>query len=102
MFQGHQIKSDTTEPAEFVKAAAEKIANNSNEITDHCVGVSNSSRIIGVQGDSNIVQQNKADPVETYDSLEPVKPPRLKKMARLQKMEQEKIGNIIKKKIKYF
>ena len=83
MFQGHQIKSDSDE---VVKPTAEKNINDS----DHCV-VSSSSRIIGVQGDSNNFQLSKIDQIETYDSLEPVKPPRLKKLARLQKLEQDKI-----------
>ena len=90
VFQGHQIKSDTIDGV--IKATAEKTINE----TDHCVvnsQVNSSSRIIGIQGDSKVfLDQNRFEPVETYDSLEPVKPPRLKKMAKLQKLEQGKIG----------
>ena len=90
MFQGHQIKSDTIDGV--IKATAEKTINE----TDHCVvnsQVNSSSRIIGIQGDCKVfLDQNRFEPVETYDSLEPVKPPRLKKMAKLQKLEQGKIG----------
>ena len=93
MFQGHQIKSDTIDGV--IKATAEKTINE----TDHCVvnsQVNSSSRIIGIQGDSKVfLDQNRFEPVETYDSLEPVKPPRLKKMAKLQKLEQGKIGKFI-------
>ena len=90
VFQGHQIKSDTIDGV--IKATAEKTINE----TDHCVvnsQANSSSRIIGIQGDSKVfLDQNRFEPVETYDSLEPVKPPRLKKMAKLQKLEQGKIG----------
>ena len=54
----------------------------------HCV-VNSSSSIIGIQGPE--ISKVKNEAFETYDSLEPVKPPRLKKMAKLKKLEAEKI-----------
>lgn len=62
------------------------MANKDND--DQCI-VSSSS--IGVQG----VDYHKIEPLETFDSLEPVKPPRLKKLARLQK--EKELGKVVTK-----
>ena len=38
---------------------------------------------------ADLIKSSSLQEIETYDSLEPVKPPRLKKMARIQKQQQE-------------
>ena len=51
------------------------------------------SQSIDVKGSiftpADLIKSSSLQEIETYDSLEPVKPPRLKKMARIQKQQQE-------------